>query len=201
MTGSIKSISATQPTGFTLLETITVIAIFALTVTAVLNIYLIFFKNEVQVERQTTVAADGRFVMQTIQQALDATSIDYDYYGGTLTTNPSTLSLLTPQHETIRFRYNSGNQEMEMCADRPANSPCNDLDPSMWVPLNESYKSPITSYQVWVSPTVNPFERDATGSALSNTQPMVTVVITLTDQTGANALTLQSTFTSRVYER
>jgi prepilin-type N-terminal cleavage/methylation domain-containing protein len=201
MTGNFKSIYTRRPSGFTLLETITVIAIFALTVTAVLNIYIIFFKNESQVERQTTVTADARFVMQAVQQALDTASVDYDYYGGAVPLNPPILHLITPQDETLAFRYNSTDRVVEMCSLRPANSPCNDLDPSMWTPLNDEVNSPIDSYQVWVTPADNPFERSAAGAALSNEQPRVTVVLHAVDRLGENALTLQTTLTSRAYAR
>lgn len=201
MTGNIKSIFTKQPAGFTLLETITVVAIFALTVTAVLNIYLIFFKNASQVERQTSVTADARFVLQTLQQALDTASIHYDYYGGSVPLNPSVLMLITPQHETIGFRYDNLNQVLEICAQRPANSPCDELDSSMWTPLNDGQNSPIDGGQVWVTPSQDPFSRDASGAALSNEQPRVTIVLHATDQLGENAVTLQTTITSRAYER
>lgn len=196
MTGNTKS-----PSGFTLLETITVIAIFSLTVVATLDLYLLFFKNQIQVERQTTVQADARFVLNAFMQALDTASIDYDYYGGTIPSNPSTLALLTPTFETIRFRFDAVNQLVEMCSNRPANSPCDDLDPTMWVPLNDQINSPVLSFQVWASPSTSPFLRDTTGSALSNEQPKVTIVLRLSDQTGENEMNLQTTLTSRAYER
>lgn len=196
MTGNTKS-----ATGFTLLETVTVIAIFSLTVVATLNLYILFFKNQVQVERQTTVQSDTRFVLNAFMQALDTASIDYAYYGAPVPASPATLALLTPQNETIRFRYDSSNQVIEMCSNRPANSPCDDLDPSMWTPLNDQINSPIQSYQVWVSPSTSPFVRNSSGSALNNEQPKVTIVLRAADRAGENALTMQTTLTSRTYER
>lgn len=196
MTGSIK-----KANGFTLLETITVIAIFSLTVVATLNLYLLFFKHQVQVERQTTVQADARFVLNAMMQALDTASLDYNYYGGVVPANPSVLALLTPHYESIRFRYDTTNQVVEMCTNRPANSPCDDLDPSMWTPLNDETNSPVAAFRLWVNPSTSPFLRDSSGAALSNEQPRVTVVLRLTDQAGANAMTLQTTLSSRVYDR
>lgn len=196
MTGNIKS-----PAGFTLLETITVIAIFSLTVIATLNLYILFFKNQIQVERQTTVQADGRFVLHTMMQALDAASIDYEYYGGVVPTNPAVLALRTVQYDSIRFRYDAINQVVEMCQHGPAHQPCDDLDPSMWSPLNDQLNSPVEVFQVWVSPSSTPFQRDVTGAAFSNQQPKVTVVLRLTDRTGENVMTFQTTLTSRAYER
>lgn len=201
MIGNIKYMHTSHPTGFTLLETITVVAIFSLTVTAVLNIYLIFFKNESQVERQTSVTADARFVLQSIQQALDTASVHYDYYGGPVPVSPPVLMFITPQHETIGFRYVAGNPVVEMCALRPANSPCNALDPSMWTPLNDANTSPIDSFAVWVTPAQDPFTRNGTGVPLSDEQPKVTMVLHVTDRLGENPLTLQTTLTSRAYER
>lgn len=196
MTGSIK-----KANGFTLLETITVIAIFSLTVVATLNLYLLFFKHQVQVERQTTVQADARFVLNAMMQALDTASLDYNYYGGVVPANPSVLALLTPHAESIRFRYDTTNQVVEMCANRPANSPCDDLDPSMWTPLNDETNSPVAAFRLWVNPSTSPFLRNSSGAALSNEQPRVTIVLRLTDQAGANAMTLQTTLSSRVYDR
>lgn len=195
MTGNIN------PRGFTLLETITVVAIFALTVTATLNIYLLFFKNASQVERQASVASDAKFVMQAVMDMMEVASLDYDYYAGTVPTTPTTLALITPQHETIRFRYNSTSQTLEMCAHRPVNSPCDDADVSMWTPLNEQDASPITSFQVWISPASNPFARSGSGSALSNEQPRITLVFSMTDRLGENGVVMQTTLTSRAYER
>ncbi len=196
MTGNIKS-----PAGFTLLETITVIAIFSLTVVATLNLYLLFFKNQIQVERQTTVQTDARFVLNAMMQALDIASIDYDYYGGAVPTNPSVLALRTVQHDSIRFRYDATTQVVEVCQHGPAHQPCDDLNPSMWSPLNDQVNSPVEVFQVWVSPSSTPFQRDISGAAFSNEQPKVTVVLRLTDRTGENAITFQTTLTSRVYER
>lgn len=202
MTGNIKLGRNTgRESGFTLLETITVIAIFSLTVVATLNLYILFFKNQLQVERQTTVQADARFVLNAMMQALDTASIDYGYYAGPVPANPSVLALLTPQQETIRFRYSAADTLVEMCANRPVNSPCDDLDPAMWTPLNDETNSPVEAFSLWVSPSSTPFQRDVSGAAFSNEQPKVTVVLRLTDRTGENAMTLQTTLTSRIYER
>lgn len=196
MTGNIRPQS-----GFTLLETITVIAIFSLTVVATLNLYILFFKNQLQVQRQTTVQADARFVLNTMMQALDTASIDYAYYSGSVPTNPTVLALRTPEFESVRFRFDALNQVVEMCQHGPAHQPCDDLNPALWAPLNDQDNAPVTGFQMWVSPSSTPFERDMSGAALSNEQPKVTVVLRMTDQNGENAMTLQTTLTSRAYER
>lgn len=196
MTGNIKS-----PPGFTLLEAITVTAIFGITVVSVLNLYLIFFKTETQVEQQITVESDARFVLSSLTSSVQVSSIDYDYYGGTVPTNPGVLALLTPEHETIRFRFDTASQTVETCQHRPINDPCDDSDPSQWAALNNPASTPIQAWTVWVSPSQNPFERNGAGKAFSNSQPMISVVVRAHDKDGGNPVTLQTTFTSRAYER
>lgn len=186
--------------GFTLLETLTALAIFALTVVAALNLYLVFFRSQTQVKRQAVVESDARFVLQSMISALETATLDYDYYGGTAPITPTELALITPHQETVRFRYDSTDREVEVCSLRSANDPCSDADSSHWVALNNPAVSPVVALNLWVAPAQNPFER-VSGSALSNEQPKVTIVLYMTDQQDGNPITLQTTFTSRVYER
>ncbi len=190
--------------GFTVIELLVVIAIFSFASLAISATYINFTRLHRQAANAEALNTDLRYISELIVRAVRNNRLDYS-------TNPipsprSQLSLL-----------NSGNLQIAFSSRAPTDSACTGLNVSTaclamfiqgrtatWTPLSGK-NIDILQFQVYVTPTADPFTPIGYGVYANNQQPVVTVFIqgryNATNPRERATVSIQTSSASRVYVR
>ncbi len=198
----IKEKSA-QRAGFTLLEMVVAVALFAIVILIVTNIFLIATKSHRRVMETQKLQSDARFAMETIAREVRMGTIDYDYYGGQITNVPvEILALWDINNSQVVFK----SANYPICPDAES-------DPCLAVCDESENCNSITPVSVklirlkfYIDPQKNPFKL-VNNQYEADAQPRVTIILdsrTVHPPQGEvvpEVIYLQTTVTSRVYKR
>lgn len=191
--------------GFTLVELLVVLGIFSTVVVSASDIFLLVSRAQRKVYALERTQADARYTMEAISREIRTGRIDYAAYGGTVTSPADTLRLLDIDKTPIVFRRSAAD-ESSLCADT-ASVPCLVVLIGLNAPVAVTPKGVIArNLQFYVEPGVDPLTFDpATGGYAADTQPFVTVVLSLegaSNQAGERSpVNVQTTITTRDYRR
>lgn len=212
-----KRLLSTSRGGFTVMELVIVMAIFSILLGVIIQIFLYTTVHQRRSRAIQEAQNEARVALEAVARELQNGQIDYDYYLGPanenqLTNQPvSVLALRDSQGGIIRFRCVENGAADEPCdpntPDHGSVQLCraSGCDAEEWSGLvNE--KLDVTSWQLWVGPLLNPFQRLAGGTSYqSDEQPWVTASVTIkpnqVDRAPIPDIRLQTTITTRTYLR
>lgn len=179
--------------GFTLIETLIAVAIFALIFVVVADIAIIFLKNPQKIMQTKKTESEMDYCMEFIAQKLRTNTIDYARYVSTST--DITLSSRNPSN--ILYLINDQGVQSYIYY-RTTDSYLYYHDGSTSVTINSS-EVIFSNIDFYISPTTDPFTE---GTTTVNDQPRVTILMQGHYNTGSyESVDLQSTIVSRIYER
>jgi len=165
--------SINKQKGFTLLEMLVVSAIFVMTMTAMVSIFVQTNRAQKRLANSEKLQADTRYVVELIAREVRNNKVDYDFYtsgGDDLTAQPlNYLALKNTDDESIRFHFT--NNKIEICRYVSEVINC-ELDTYYDVTPEDIS---VTSMKFFVTPDTNPF---VLYGAEDNDQPLVTVALT-----------------------
>lgn len=188
--------------GFTLIEMLVVLAIFSVTTTVIVDIFMIAGKAQKRTLTVQKIQSDARYSLEAIVREARMDMIDYNYYGGMISENPVTVLALRDQDDNqIIFKKSNENcptgtdQCLVVSIDGGGN----------WASIT-SRGVRVVSLNFYISPTVDPFKLNVDdGTYASDLQPRVTVALSVEgvgvrpeEQTTVN---LQTTVSNRMYRR
>lgn len=187
-----KIISYKKTSGFTLVEMLVTMSIFITALTILSAIFLLTNKSQRKTQALQEVQTDARYAMEVLSQQVRRGNIDYDYYGGSIDSNPQTiLALRDPSNNQILFRFDAGSRgRLQISQDGGG----------IWTDITPQNLS-LQSLYFYLSPSANPFANQP----LNNQQPLVTINLASKSVTvdGQDIATtyLQTTVSSRQYSR
>jgi len=207
-----------KQSGFTLLELLMVAAIFSIVALIAVDLFFTVAKLQKRVTAIQRVESDARFTLEAMAREARMGMVDYDYYLANaidLTTKTDILATRDQDSNLTIYKYQKDYQRAEndiilICAISPteAQDKC-DIAPGQ--PNNKwEQVTPrdirITNLSFYITPAKDPFVfDDETGAYLSNTQPMVTLVLqsrsTSREQVSVVYTNFETTVTSRIYKR
>lgn len=168
--------------GFTLVESLVAVAVFAVVTTAIVGLFLEILRLDQKSRAVRLVEQNTRFLSEFITREIRNGVLDYDAYGGSLATSVSTLNLLNKEgeREAISLMGTAPNRVLLTIG---------------------SSSSQITSADVGVS---NLFFYINPQDPLANVQPRVTFTFTMSSNLGGRPeeqaqLIYQSTVSLRDY--
>ncbi|MBU4331508.1 prepilin-type N-terminal cleavage/methylation domain-containing protein [Patescibacteria group bacterium] len=184
--------------GFTLVEMIVAVAVFAVAALALLNIYMINNATQRKIAAISLVTVEARYALETMTRATRTGAIDYSYYSdGTVSNIQNELAIEDSGGNNIVFKM--GVSGDGYCSDR-GDCILYKIGSIDWTPLT-SDDVEATRLDFYIYPPQNPL---LTGASLP-AQPRVTMVFTLRNITVKTAerkvIELQTTVSSRVYKR
>jgi prepilin-type N-terminal cleavage/methylation domain-containing protein len=157
--------------GFTIMETVMVMAIFVIAATYALALFVRSNTVQKRTANIQRTLADARYALEVMAREFRMGTLDYQYYGGLLPAMPiSDLALLDSENNPIRFRRaetapNSGRFVVQLYDD--VTSQWYDLTPE---DLN------VTRLDFYLAPGQDPFTWQ-TGGYASNEQPVATIIL------------------------
>ena len=190
--------------GFTVVELLIVVTIFAIGSLSVAATYINFTRLHRKVANAETLGQDLRFTTELLVRAARNNTVVYPPLPGALPVPSNTLDLVSSGGSPLAFRKWGLAEAGGPCA--PVNADCLALsldNGATWVPITGKNVN-VDRFDVYVMPRTNPFE--AVGLTYdNNNQPRVTFVIDATYKT-ANALeqaklSVQTSVSSRLYVR
>ncbi|OGY79664.1 MAG: hypothetical protein A3B74_02735 [Candidatus Kerfeldbacteria bacterium RIFCSPHIGHO2_02_FULL_42_14] len=191
--------------GFTLIEALIVLAIFAVTMLLATNAFMIVTKNQSRFNAFQSVDEDARYALTFLTRRIQFTTIDYDFYtqqGFDLDIQPQhILALQNERQETEIFRksggvdqWDGGGAALELCIIKQLVTCQNAND---WEKITPSDVR-LNALEFFIAPTTSPWARVP---GIPNIQPRVTIVYATEDTDREATLITQTTAVSRFYER
>jgi prepilin-type N-terminal cleavage/methylation domain-containing protein len=195
--------------GFTLLEMLIVLGLFAIVMVAASDIFLMANRTQRKTLNLERVQADARYAIETIVREVRGGAIDYPWYELASSVGIpeegaiDTLAVIDEQGDRIRFFQS---QTAEECVGIDSQS-------CLLVSLNGGTPQVITPSGVnvfrvafYIRPVVDPYRFDLlTGDYAADVQPRVTISLVLestaTDETERAIVHLQTTASSRNFRR
>lgn len=189
--------------GFTVVELLVVLALLAITVVAVVDIFSTVSRSLKQLYANQQVQADLRFAAESMVREIHVGSLDYAYYqsqgillevGGVV--QPLTiLALLDSTNQPVRFRQDPATQLLQVMRGSGGT----------WQPLTSDYVKAV-SLRFYLVPASDPFVPCGTGGCgtVPNEQPRVTFSLTAQSQAPGQPLSavyFQTTVETRSYRR
>lgn len=99
--------------GFTLLELLVAVAIFSSIAFITANIYLLSLKAQRHSVFNQRVLSQSRYLIELISRQIRSSQIDYNYYGGKITSFPeNSLALINQDSESVIYWLNSETGEI-----------------------------------------------------------------------------------------
>jgi len=189
--------------GFSAVEMLIVIAIFAIASVTITATYINFTHLHRRVANAEILGEEMRFVSELLVRTARANTIDYPALPAEIVSPSSTLQLLTAGGGSVwiqRFATSS--------------SVCTGLDAAClglstdsgtnWSAITGKYVS-ISAFDVYITPTANPFEATGIGVYDNDDQPRVTFLIDATYASPSAretaSLRVQTSVSSRLYLR
>jgi prepilin-type N-terminal cleavage/methylation domain-containing protein len=197
-----------QQRGFTLMEMLVAITVFTTLIVTATNIFMLASRSERKVFDMESMQASARFTLEAIAREIRTGLIDYAYYTNRqlmMQTPEKVLALIDSEETPIKF-YESNENNEDRCLDENSR-PCLLVEVGSLAPVPLSPKgTKVRALNFYISPEQDPFVFDVVSySYLTNTQPSVTVVLSL-ESAGRrfneqSSLDLQTTIASRKYKR
>jgi len=191
--------------GFTLIEMVVALSIFAIATTYSVGIFVQSQKTQKRTANIYRVLSDVRYTTEVMAREIRLGRIDYDYYDAEqidLTTVPLTqetgiLALRDSSGESVMFRRTANGDRFVIQMKSGDNDNWQDITPE---------DLSIERFSLYISPTVDPFLwNDAAEDFLSDEQPRVTLIVRAKslhpDLTTVKIFDLQTTVTTRAYLR
>jgi hypothetical protein len=180
-----------------------VVAIFAIASLSIAATYINFTRLHRRVANGEVLGEEMRFMTELLVRTARANTVEYPDLPATIVSPTSTLRLLTNGGEPIwieRFATSSS-----ICAGLDA--ACLGLSTDSgtnWSAISGKYIA-INKFDVYITPTANPFEPIGVGIYNNNNQPRVTFAIDATYVAPSTreqaSLRLQTSVSSRLYLR
>jgi prepilin-type N-terminal cleavage/methylation domain-containing protein len=182
-----------QQKGFTLMEAIVSVAIFAFVMVSAMAVYLTALQIDSKTRAERAVQQNVRFITEFLGKEIRNGSIDYPAYGGTITYNSS-------GYTNVVHMVNQLNEHESVTCD-PTNSNLILSKAAGATNLN-SARVRVTRCAFYVAPATDPFK--PVSDSPPNEQPFVTVVLQLEADYGGGqgdgaVMNLQTTFAVRDY--
>jgi len=167
--------------GFTLAEMIVAMAIFLTAVTTLSSIFIYSNRTQRKTQAIQETQTDARFAMEVMAQQVRRGVIDYDYYGGTIASDPQDiLALVDGNNNHIQFQKATAGSRGVLQISQDNGASWSDLTPS---------SISISALSFYLSPATDPFA----ASPATNQQPFVTITLHTTS-TSTEGATLRPTF-------
>jgi len=194
-------IGVKKVSGFSLVEMLITITIFAILSVVLAQIFISFNRLQRQVSNRAVLGQDMRFATELLIRSARNNQIDYST---SYPTRTGTLKLLTPTGSSIQIGVRPGGGAGD-CQDATVTQ-CLALsldNGSTWSPITAK-RVQVENFDVYVRPSSSPFASSG-GTYTSNVQPFATINIRLkyisTTPTDTITLQAQTTVSSRVYLR
>lgn len=162
MPGNKKS----QRSGFTLLEVIVVVALFAILVIVVVDVYLLALRAQRQTSYRQKALSSARTVIETIARSVRTSEIDYSFnYGapsGGIVNPESSLALIDQTGQKVQYILDNGRVKINT--------------PNGLYLLTDSTEIQVVNLDFYINPTTSPLAHEQCGltvlcSASSSFQP------------------------------
>jgi prepilin-type N-terminal cleavage/methylation domain-containing protein len=190
--------------GFSVVELLVVVTIFAVGSLAIASTYINFTRLHRRIANTETLGQELRFASELVVRAIRNNAPEYPPLPG---------ALELPMHE-IRLKSQNGNSSIWIQRFLAAEPPCTGLNAdclalsldqgASWAPMTGKNVH-IHTFDVYVTPTKNPFESTGVGSFDNDQQPVTTVLIGASFRTAhaseAASLSVQTSVSSRLYLR
>lgn len=145
--------------GFTLIEAVVAVSVFAVATTSIVGVYLAVQRLTAQSAALQAVQQNGRFITEDLTKTIRNGQIDYARYGGSIP-QPATTNLYLLDRDGVPIRiFQSGN---DLILDRAGVGSTNFT----------SREVRVRDFKVYIWPAVNPFPGGAE-------QPTATVFLEL----------------------
>ncbi len=165
------------------MEIIVAVGVFSVLILAVMGIFTSSLRGQQAIIAQARVDREAQLLLQTFTKRIRSSRVDYEAYGGTVSSSENTLSLIDQSDTQLSFVYDSANNEIDVVFD--SGSP---------IPISSGNVS-VTNLVFYITPSANPFSPGASPGV----QPRVTVVMTLSASEGKTQVsnTIQQTIPQR----
>ncbi len=199
-------LSVRPPRGFTTIELLVVVTLLAVVITGAVDIFGTVSRAQKRVYANQLVQANLRRTVETIVREVHTGTIDYGYYvsqGIVLDVSgvvqPLTeLALIDALGQSVRFRFNSTSNRMEMTRGVSGS----------FEPLTSDDVT-VQNVRFYVVPSSSPFVPCGSGGVdcgtVPNVQPRVTMVLSAQSQVAVNqpvaSMFVQTTVSNRSYQR
>lgn len=148
--------------GFTLIEAVVAVSIFAVTVTSMVGVYLSVQRLNQQNTALQFVQQNGRFITEDLTKLIRNGRIDYSRYSGGTVPQPATTNLYIIDRDGVSVRiYQSGDQ---LIIDKTG----------IGSSAITSSEAKVLNFQVYIWPSTDPFS----GGAVRE-QPTATIYLDL----------------------
>ncbi|MBI3963481.1 MAG: prepilin-type N-terminal cleavage/methylation domain-containing protein [Candidatus Kerfeldbacteria bacterium] len=196
--------------GLTLMEMIVVVAVLSITIVVAIDIFLNLSKLQRRASAQQEVQSDARYLLEAVVRDVRSGTVDYAFYGGSITNPETILVVRDPDGNQRQYQYEPGAQKIRFCMcnlSSPTSCPdpgdllvpgcIDDTDTPTWQDVTPPGIT-IQSAVFTIIPMEDPFDL-TTGV---DEQPQVTISLGSTSpQLGGETLFLQTTASSRAYQR
>jgi prepilin-type N-terminal cleavage/methylation domain-containing protein len=184
--------------GFTYIEVIVVVALFSLIATAVGGLFVLFSRAQVKTAVSEKLIIDSRTVLEHMVRTIRAHRIQYDEYIQPVIMPVQSIALQDSDGNFYRYTLIDDD-----CPQSKAAGILYEINGESAILTGPDIG--VEQFDVYITPTKDPFEEDATGNYLAEEQPMVTIQMrTVSAQSDASAeisLPIQTTISSKRYVR
>ena len=172
--------------GFTLIEMLVAISLFAAVVAISAGAYLAIMKAQLKSINMKRVQEDSRYASEIIGREFRMGEVDYTYYGEEVPSPTSTLVLINSRGTEIKFRLESERLEKK-------------VGDGSFIPLTQE-NIKVTDLKFYISPLTDPFVEGG-----PNIQPRVTICLTARSGSPGvpereTEIILQTTISSHMYK-
>ncbi len=190
--------------GFTLIEMMVVLAIFSIVTVVIVDIFMMASRAQRRTLAVQRIQSDARYSMEAITREIKMDNIDYNFYGGTISSEPQdVLALRDADDNSIIFKKSTEN-----CPVGTTNCLVVSLDGGTTWESITSKGINVLDLKFYIDPSKDPFKLVKIGEAYTyetDNQPRVTVVL-VTEGIGGRVeeqqtVYLQTTVSNRIYRR
>lgn len=187
--GEMKSKGYQENRGFTLIEILVATAIFIIAILVIGGIFVSITKAQRRSKIEQRVQAEARYALETMAREIQKGKIDYEAYGGTLSSNlVTTLNLKRPNRDSVAFTMQDDTLKMTVGGVEQAVL---------------SGNITMQDLQFYITPREDPF---AFGAGIPDEQPRVTISFLIKDKDETKIekqteMKAQTTVSVRIYKR
>ena len=190
--------------GFSLIEILIVVALFALASIILSQVFLSFNRLHRKISDQVVLSQDMRFAMELLVREVRNKSVNYQaaYATGGSVASSSEMHLLGTNDATDVAVTN----DQTICGDAPGTN-CLVLSKdsgTSWSPITSKHVN-VLLFGAYVRPTTSPFVLQPDGTYPNNVQPMMTINLNLQylapNPADDTSLQAQTSVSSRIYQR